>query len=239
MKNHKKIGIIGGVGPQATQFIYSKIIELSQIKYGAKNNDDYPQLIIESVPIPDFISDVSKIDIATRMLIESTRYLTKAGVTKICIASNTVHILQNELEKNTTVPFISMIELVAKKCSTSNFNRVGLLGSPVLIKSGLYETELKKYGIGVIFPTNHETEIADSIIRDVLAGRNSSDKKQAYVEAMNNIFDRGAQTIILGCTELPLALNYEALGDKTISSDEVLAEGIVDYYYGKWTAPLP
>jgi len=233
MKNHKKIGIIGGVGPQATQFIYSKIIELSQTKYGAKNNDDYPQLVIESVPVPDFISDVSKIDLATEMLIESTRSLTQAGVTKICIGSNTVHILQEKLEKNTTVPFISMIELVAEKCAASKFKKVGLLGSPVLIKSGLYETALGKHGIELVPPTENETEIADSIIRDVLAGRNSSDKKQAYVETMNNIFDRGAQTIILGCTELPLALNYEALGDKTISSDEVLAEGIVDYYYSE------
>lgn len=232
MKNHKKIGIIGGVGPQATQFIYSKIIELSQTKYGAKNNDDFPHIVIESVPVPDLISDTSQIETAKEMFIKSTKSLTQADATRICIASNTAHILLGKLKANTDVEFISMIELVAEKCAASKFKKVGLLGSPVLIKSGLYETALGKRGIKLVSPTEKETEIADSIIRDVLAGRNSSDKKQAYVEAMNNIFDRGAQTIILGCTELPLALNYEALGDKTISSDEVLAEGIVDYYYG-------
>src|SRR3989344_9196177 len=93
MSNHKKIGILGGVGPQATQFIYRKILELSQSKYGAKNNNDYPQMIIESVPIPDFISDTSQIEIAKEMLIKSTQSLTAAGATRICVASNTVYIL--------------------------------------------------------------------------------------------------------------------------------------------------
>ncbi|MCR4330227.1 MAG: amino acid racemase [Candidatus Roizmanbacteria bacterium] len=229
--NTRKIGIIGGVGPQATQFIYGKIIELSQTKYGAKNNDDYPKILIESVPVPDFISDTSQIEVAKRMLIKSTQSLTSAGATRICIGSNTVHILLEELQKNTEVKFISMIELVAKKCVELGFSKVGLLGTPVLIKSGLYEQEMKKHGIELVLPTENESEIADSIIRDVLAGQKSFDKKQEYIGALNDLFSRGAQTIILGCTELPLAINYEALGNRTISSDEILAEGLVDYYY--------
>lgn len=230
--SNKKIGIIGGVGPQATQFIYEKIIELSQSKYGAKNNNDYPQILIESVPVPDFISDTSQIEIAKEMLAKSVQSLTRAGATRLCIGSNTVHILLEDLKKSTEVEFISMIELVAKKCVKDGFNKVGLLGTPVLVKSGLYDQELKNSGIELVLPTEDEIEIADSIIRDVLAGRKAFNKKQEYIAALNDLFSRGAQAIILGCTELPLAINYEALGNKTISSDEVLAEGIVDYYYG-------
>ena len=229
----KKIGIIGGVGPQATQFIYGKIIEFSQSKYKAKNNNDYPRILIESVPVPDFISDTTQIEVAKRMLIESAQSLTKAGATRLCIGSNTVHVLLEELKKCTEVKFISMIELVAEKCDTHGFKKVGLLGTPVLIKSGLYEKELEKHGIETVLPTEDEISVADSIIRNVLAGQKSFDKKQEYINALNDLFSRGAQSIILGCTELPLAINYEALGNKTISSDEVLAEGIVDYYYYK------
>ena len=64
-----------------------------------------------------------------------------------------------------------------------------------------------------------------------MAGEKNYDKKQEYIKTLNDLFSRGSQAIILGCTELPLAINYEALGNRTISSDEVLAEGIVDYYY--------
>lgn len=232
MINNKKIGIIGGVGPQATNFIYEKIIELSQSKYGSKNNNDYPDLIIESLPIPDFISDKNQIEVARKMLIESTQSLVKAGATRLCLGSNTVHILLDELRNSTTVEFISMIELVAKKCVENKFFKVGLFGTPVLLESGLYKNELEKNGIELILPNKEEIEISDSIIRDVLAGQKIS-KKQEYIAALNNVFEQGAQSIILGCTELPLTINYEALGNRIISSDEVLAEGIVDYYYSE------
>lgn len=94
---NKKIGIIGGIGPQATEFIYKKIIQFSQIKYSAKNNDDYPYIVIESLPIPDFISNKNNLLKAKQMLFETIKILEKAGATKLVIASNTVHILLHEL----------------------------------------------------------------------------------------------------------------------------------------------
>ncbi len=173
MKNqiNKKIGVIGGVGPQATQFIYGKIIEFSQKKYGAQNNDDYPRILIESVPVPDFISDTSQIETAKEMLVEAIHSLTKAGATKLCIGSNTVHILLDELKKATSVGFISMVELVAKKCVKHNFKKVGFLGTLVLLKSGLYARELQKHGIEIILPTDEQIIVLDKIIRCVLAGQ--------------------------------------------------------------------
>ncbi len=229
--SNKKIGIIGGVGPQATAFIYGKIIELAQTKYGAKNNNDFPQVLIESVPVPDFISDKTNIPIAKEMLIKTVKGLTLAGATRICIGSNTVHILLNELQEQTNIPFISMIQLVAGLCHKRGFKTVGLLGTPVLLDSGMYPKELEKYGIKVIMPTNDQIEVADRIIRGVMAGQQNGIDKQVYISSLNAMYRQGAEAIILGCTELPLALNYEALGDRTINSDEVLAEGIVDYYY--------
>ncbi|MDD5415631.1 MAG: amino acid racemase [Candidatus Daviesbacteria bacterium] len=231
MINDKKIGIIGGVGPQSTDFIYEKIIQFSQSKYGAKDNADYPRLVIESVPIPDFISNKDHIEVAKEMLIDAAKSLSNAGATRLCIGSNTVHILLEELRTQTEVPFISMIELVAKKCINSGFKKVGVLGTPVLIQSNLYTRELKKNDIEIIAPSEEQLKIVEEIIRHILAGSKSEDQKKAYIDVLNDLFSKGAEAIILGCTELPLAVNYEALGNRTINSDEVLAEGIVDYYY--------
>lgn len=232
MKNiDKKIGIIGGVGPQSTNCIYKKIIELSQLKYGAKNNNDYPYLIFESVPIPDFISDKKNVKEAKSMLIKSVKILEASGVTKLAIASNTVHILLEELKKFTSIDFISVIEEVSKKVSQQKIKTVGLLGSPVLVMSGLYQQELKKYGVNLILPAKKQLEISESIIRDVLAGEDTVFLKKEYISLLHDMYDFGAESIILGCTELPQAVNYEALRGKTIDSDEILAEAIVDYYY--------
>jgi len=229
--NNKKVGIIGGVGPQATQFIYEKIIYFSQSKYGAKNNNDYPHILIESVPVPDFISDKKQIKVAREMLVKAVQSLAKAGATKLCIGSNTVHILLEDLKKNTDIEFISIIELVAKKCKSYGFTKVGLLGTPILINSNLYEQELKKNNIKLVLPNKNEIKITDNIIRNVLAGKKILDKKKEYIEVLNSLFNRGAQTIILGCTELPLVINYKYLKNRVISSGEALAEGIADYYY--------
>jgi len=231
MKANKKVGIIGGVGPQSTNFIYEKIIEYSQKKYKAVNNVDYPRLVIESVPVPDFISNKDTIEQAKTMLIEAAKSLTAAGATRLCIGSNTVHILLEDLEKQTDVPFISMIELVAQKCAANNFKKVGVLGTPTLINSGIYPKALDKEGIEAILPTPEQLEVAEQIIRNVIAGSHDEEKKTAYIQTLNDFYSKGADSIILGCTELPLAMNYEVLGSRTINSDEVLAEGIADYYY--------
>jgi aspartate racemase len=231
MKNNKKIGIIGGVGPQSTDFIYQKIIQFSQSKYNAKDNADYPRLVIESVPVPDFISNKDNIKEAKEMLIAATKSLSDSGVTKLCIGSNTVHILLEELSKHTEVPFLSMIELVADNCVNKGFKKVGILGTPVLINSGLYKKELEKKSIEVINPTKEQLEVVENIIRGVISGTDNEEYKAEYLEVLDDVFNKGAQAVILGCTELPLAVNYEALGNRTINSDEVLAEGIVDYYY--------
>ncbi|HWY78829.1 MAG TPA: amino acid racemase [Candidatus Sulfotelmatobacter sp.] len=233
MINNKKIGIIGGVGPQSTDFIYEKIIQISQSKYHAKDNADYPRLVIESVPVPDFISNKDSINKAKEMLIQATKSLANAGATRLCIGSNTVHILLDELKQNTDVPFISMIELVADKCSKNDCKKVGILGTPVLINSDLYNKKLEDHKIEAIIPSMKQLEVVENIIRGVIAGTGSGEYKNAYIEVLNDLFNRGADAIILGCTELPLAVNYEALGNRTINSDEILAEGIVDYYYSE------
>ena len=229
----KKVGIIGGVGPQSTNYIYKKIIQFSQSKYGAKNNADYPRLVIESVPVPDFISNKNNIEIAKEMLIDATKSLSKSGATRLCIGSNTVHILLETLSKYTKVPFLSMIDLVVKSCVRNKYKKVGIVGTPVLINSGLYAKEFAKSGIETIVPNDEQMKIVEKVIRDVLAGSKNSEHENSYIKVLDSLLKKGCEVVILGCTELPLVMDYKVFKNKTISSDDILAEGIVDYYYNK------
>jgi aspartate racemase len=229
----KKIGILGGVGPQATAYIYQNIIQQSASSHGAVNNDDYPYVVFASVPVPDFISDKDNIDRAKEMLIEAAQGLVKSGCETLCIGSNTVHLLLDDVQAAVQVPFISMVELVAKECHTRGYKKVALLGTPVLIESGLYDKAMQEYGIDLMTPDNKQETICDSVIRRVIAGKPIDEIKPSYISVLNAMFDSGAEAVILGCTELPMVLNYEALGKRVISSDEVLARGIVEYYYSQ------
>src|SRR6185369_15850366 len=186
MKANKKVGIIGGVSPQSTNFIYEKIIEYSQKKYNATNNDDYPNLIIESVPVPDFISNKDHIEKAKKMLFDAVKSLTNSGASRLCIGSNTVHILLEELQQQTSVQFISMIDLVAEKCAKNNYKKVAILGTPVLLESGIYNKALEEKGIETLLPTNQQLEVVEHIIRQVIAGSSDEEKKTAYIATLND-----------------------------------------------------
>ena len=227
----KKIGIIGGVGPQATAFIYQSIMKQASENHSAVDNEDYPYVVIASVPVPDFISDKSNILEAKEMLIDAAKGLVGAGCEILCIGSNTVHILLEEIKTELKIPFLSMVELVALECKNRGVKKVALLGTPVLIDSGLYNRELEKYNIELITPNIRQEKVCDEVIRCIIGGKPIDNVKDKYVGVLNSMFDTGAETIILGCTELPMVLNYEALGNRVISSDEILAKGIADYYY--------
>ena len=85
------------------------------------------------------------------MLIGAVQSLSNSGATRLCIGSNTVHILLDELREHTDVELISMVELLAGRCVSSGFRKVGVLGTPVLINSGLYTKELEKTGLVPFF----------------------------------------------------------------------------------------
>jgi aspartate racemase len=227
----KKVGILGGVGPQATAFIYQSIIKQANENHGAINNDDYPYIVVASVPVPDFISDKTNILEAKEMLVDAAKGLVESGCDILCIGSNTVHVLLKDIKTEVKTPFLSMVELVSTECKKRGCKKVALLGTTVLIESGLYNIELQKYDIELIVPNSEQESICDEAIRCIIAGKPIDRVKDQYVAILNNMFGAGAEVIILGCTELPMVLNYEALGNRIISSDEILAKGIVDHYY--------
>ncbi len=167
--------------------------------------------------------------IAQKMLEESARRLSEGGATILCIGSNTVHLLLDDLKKQTMVPFLSMPELVSKKCHDLGYKKVGLVGTPMTLDSGLYPNALKD--IEVITPESSQFPIVEKVIRNVLAGNEIGEDTEKYIEVLNSLQAQGAESIILGCTELPLVLDYEKAGYKVTNSVAVLAEALTDHYY--------
>jgi aspartate racemase len=124
-----------------------------------------------------------------------------------------------------------MVELVAKRCMALNYSRVALLGTPILLSSGLYDAALSERDIELIKPNELQMEVCDTVIRAIIAGSKEIPVRKEYVEVLSSMFDQNADAIILGCTELPLVLDYEVLGKRVLSSDEILADGITDFCY--------
>jgi len=149
----QSIGILGGMGPQASARLLNLMIEMSIRDFMAKNGDDFPEIILDSVPIQDFISNKKNEDKALEMLRSRTKKLNKFDLSCLAIACNTAHILLPELQVISKTPFISIIEEVSKAVDESKLRKVGILGTSQTIKSGLYQKSLEKLDIKI----NHFT----------------------------------------------------------------------------------
>jgi len=229
-KNKKAIAILGGMGPEASGYAYKLLIDLSLKEFNAKNNDDFPEIYLYSIPVPDFISSDKNREKAFEMLTERVEAIPKTLVGNIGIACNTAHVLLPELQKATSISFISMLSEVAEIVQKKNFKKVGIIGTPSTMKYKLYQKELDRKSIQAIMPDKKEWGIVENAIRNVIAGK--SEKKD--VLSLTNIADRlkknGAEAIILGCTELPLVFpsSYTL---PIINSLEVLSRSLLQKYY--------
>lgn len=232
MKNNNIIGVIGGMGPQATAEFYRILIEKSIREHGAVNNDDFPSVVIDSVPVPDFISSQEHLSQARAMLIDRTKRLNAYGVGRIGIACNTAHLLLNELRAVSGAPIVSIMDVAASLVAQKKITRVGLLASPMTYKTKLYQTALKNTAT-VITPNVKLQSDLDDLIRAVISGKNIKTLKTiAYPLIESFIRKQRVEAIILGCTELPLIVDTP-MSVPTISSLDILADDLLTYYYGE------
>lgn len=228
--NKKAIGILGGMGPEASNYLYKTLIDLSIKYFGAKNNDDFPDIILYSIPVPDFISDYNNRNKALNMLKKRVLSLNKIDLSSISIACNTAHLLIDKLQSVSCAKFISMIDEVSLVVAKDKKKIVGIMGTPSTVKSGLYQSKLAKYNIKSVIPASKELKTLEQVIRNVLRSKIlKSDRERLFIIA-NSLKKRGAQGIILGCTELPLVfpLKYSL---PVYNSVEILAMALLQKYY--------
>lgn len=228
----KIIGILGGMGPQATGEFYRILINKSIAGYGAVNNNDFPSVVIDSIPVPDFISSQEHLSPARTMLIDRTKRLNAYGVGRIGIACNTAHLLLDDLRVVSGSPIVSIMDEAARLIEEKRITRVGLLASPMTYKTELYQTALKNIATVIIPNAKMQSEL-DDLIRGVICGKNIMTLKTiAYPLIESFIRIQKLEAIILGCTELPLIVDTP-LSVPVISSLDVLADNLLAYYYNK------
>lgn len=235
MNNNKNvIGILGGMGPEASNYMYKTLIDLSISDFGAKNNDDFPEIILYSIPVPDFISSDKNQKKALEMFKKRVEKLNKLDISSISIACNTAHLFLNELQKETKFPFVSMIDEVTGQVRKDGLKSVGIMGTPSTIRSKLYQSALENKGIKCILPTKTQINILEKIIRNIIAGKLLKVDTEKLKEIADYLDKKGAEGIVLGCTELPLVFPQKH-SSPLFNSVKILSFALLHKYYGKNT----
>ena len=218
------------MGPQASAKLLEVLIGMCSKDFGTKNDGDFPEIVLNSVSVPDFISNKDNLRTVFRILKKRVELLEKFNPLCFGIACNTAHLLLKDLQANTNVPFVSIVDEVTKKIAKANIKKVGLLASPTTIKSGLYQDKLSEVNIELIIPSKTQVLIVENVIRNVLAGKLNKTDKQKIISVARSLTQKGAEGIILGCTELPLIFPKD-FSLPVFDSIEILARALLNKFY--------
>lgn len=227
--SRKPIGIIGGMGPDASARLYGRMIAMARDEFNVTENHEYPEIVLQSVPVPEFFSNEKKKTEALEMLKDRIKKLISQPICGLAVACNTAHIVLEELEKINGFKMVSIPEEVVKVAVEKKYKKVGLLGSPTTILSGVYQTEFLDKEIEVVIPENGYIEELGEIIGELVAG-NLKGQEQRLLKVADDLVEKKVEVIILGCTELPLAFpqNYQL---PVLDSVEILARSLLNKYY--------
>lgn len=225
------IGILGGMGPQASARLYELLIEGTKAYTSAAVDDDYPEIVLLNVPVPNFISNKNELPKAKQMLIERTKLLEQAGCIVNGIACNTAHILLPELQAVTKVPFLSIPKMVAEQIKTAGYKRVGLLATPTTLKSTLYDEALADIA-GIVRPDHEFAEQIEQYIYNQLTDNlYKADRGDFRLLVERFKQANSLDAVILGCTELPLVYGDSQDDKSVIDTLQILANGLLERYF--------
>lgn len=205
MDTMKKLGLIGGTGPESTLIYYKKLV------YGANaiaGQDFFPRLAIDSVNVFDILKFCSQNDhdSLTDYLMSSVHNLIQAGCEVIALTGNTPHIVFDRLSARSPVPLISMITATRDEAIKRNLKRVGLLGTRFTMMEQFFKTPFIKAGLDIHIPRQNSMEfVANKIASELEHGIVRPETRKAFMTIINEMIeDNAIEAIVLGCTELPL-----------------------------------
>lgn len=220
----KTIGVIGGMGPLATVQLYERIV----MKTYAKKDQDHIHVIIDSnTNIPDRTEAIFGMgESPINELIKSAKLLESYGADILIMPCNTAHYFINDIKKNINIQIINMIEEAVKFTYNKYSNKaiVGILATDGTIKTRIYEKYYSDYGIKTVTPNKTQNKVT-KFIYDIIKGGRLEEGTDLLFEAVNELKELGANTFLLGCTELSSAQYiYNLDSNDFINPLEILAE---------------
>lgn len=201
----KKLGLIGGMGPESTIPYYHDIVYGVQNKVGKKF---FPNLTIESVNVFDILNMCERKEYGALIeyLMTAINNLRASGADFIALSANTPHIVFDELQERSPIKLVSIIETACDEAKRRNISKIGLLGTIFTMKGEFFKKPFLKNHIEVITPTDEEKDFVNQkISQELELGIVKEETLSAFLKIVQRMKDEnGIQAIVLGCTELPL-----------------------------------
>ena len=204
----KTVGIVGGIAPESTIEYYRQIIDAYRQQSSAGN---YPSILINSINLTKMIELITgnELAVVTEYLLAALDKLARAGADFAVLASNTPHIVFDEVRARSALPLISIVEAACAEAETLGMKRVGLFGTRFTMRANFYPNVFSRAGIEIILPSDAEQDYIHTHYMDELVnGIFLPETKKRLLEIVDQLRERWqVDGIILGGTELPLILS--------------------------------
>jgi aspartate racemase len=226
---HKTIGILGGMSPESTVAYYEYITRSYTERFG---DYGYPDIIIYSVSFQPYVDwpQAGRWDLVAKGLSEASGVLAAAGADFILLATNTMHIVFDQVAASVDVPMLSLLDAVGEAIQERDMETVGLLGTSFTMEKPFYQRALAGRGITVIVPDRDDRKLVNDVIySQLVAGDIRDESRQAFVRIIHELTRRGAEGVILGCTEIPLLINEGDVGMPLFDTTVIHAEAALRY----------
>lgn len=218
----KKIGLVGGTGPESTLMYYKELnTRIDRMTGGAQ----MPDIAVESVNFRRAWGYVAagQYGLLADYLAEKVNSLRLGGAEIISLTAGTMHIVLDELLRKTQVPLVSIPQAVCREAQARGYRKIGLLGTIFTMEQDYMKTDFREAGIEVIIPEKADRElVAKRILEELEIGVVKESTLREFQGIIRSMQEKdGIEAVVLGCTELPLLLNGENCPVPCLDSVEI------------------
>jgi len=222
----KKIGLVGGISWTSTLDYYKYLNQGINSKLGGLNS---AQCIIYSLNFSDIQNKgwTNSFD----LIFDACKNLVSSNVNAIVLCANTAHLFADEIQEKIDIPIIHIASATAKEINRKKLSKVGLLGTKFTMEMDFYRNKLKEYSIETIIPTDKKDveEIQDIVKNELGKGIVTKESKEKFINYANKLVERGAEGIVLGCTEIPMLIEQKDFNFPVFDTTKIHVENIIDF----------
>ncbi len=230
----KTIGLIGGMSWESSLEYYRIINETTKLKLGGLHSAKCLMYSVDFEKI-EVLQHEEKWDELTNIMVNIAQKLKNGGADFIIICTNTMHKMASDIENRAGIKVLHIAEVTGQQVVKQGMTKVGLLGTKFTMEQDFYKKILKeKYNIDVIIPDKNDREIIHEIIYNELCkGIINEVSKVKYKKIINNLALKGAEGIVLGCTEIPLLIKQEDVNIPVFDTTTIHAISAVEFALNK------
>jgi aspartate racemase len=223
----KTIGLIGGMSWESTAHYYAEINRETAKRLGGLHSAPLIVHSLDFAPIAE-MQWAGEWDRTGEMLARTARSLEAAGAELLGLATNTMHVVAHAIEQATFLPFIHIAQPTSNALRNDGFETVGLLGTRFTMEMDFYTSRLVADGLTPLVPDIGITNLNGIIYEELCRGIVNDTSRLIYIEAIERLAARGAEAVILGCTEIGMLIDDSISPLPVYDTTELHAKALVD-----------